>query len=111
MLCLSVEADKMGISAQPPIVGLLFRGGPSAVARLVVPIVVREPINTHAGRALTHIGKEIRERFKPSHANRNAASAVIRICWIVGIGATGKHMIPTMESACASARGRSVRRV
>src|SRR5262249_40680478 len=74
-------------------VGDLHRWGcPSAIPRRVGAVVV-DAIDGQAGRRIAHIGIEIFEA-QPVFANRDAATAVIGIAFIVWIKATLQHGTP-----------------
>lgn len=78
----------------PPLLGVLNREGPSAIAGLVIAVVVWVAIQFIFRRwARPHVGIEKRE-ILPSHADTNAASSVVRKASHLGIPATAKHPVP-----------------
>jgi hypothetical protein len=76
------------------ICGLLFRRCPTAIARFVVPVIVREAIKRmFKGRSLAHVCQEIR-KATPSLAGRNAAPAIVFVPGIIGVEAPILHASP-----------------
>lgn len=84
---LSLERSDMAL-----VICLLLARSPTAVARLVVPIVV-DAINGCTGWTRAHVSQEGVERL-PSPANRNSATAVILVADASGIRAALMHGAP-----------------
>jgi len=86
---------------------LLFSGGPAAVPRFVVPIIVRVAVDGVVGRRLTpHVRQEVLEGVNPSFAHGDAASTVDPVSVVVGVLAAVEHQSPRGEfSALLSALG------
>src|SRR5579859_11850 len=74
------------------VLALFARGGPTAVAWLVVPVVV-DPINGPTSRAFAHVGEKVLERV-PALAHRDPATAVVVVGDVAGISAPIKHVFP-----------------
>lgn len=89
------------------VIRLLRRRRPSAVARLVVPIVVY-PIDRRTVRARTHVREERREVFAPAIADSNSTAAVVAICAIGRIAASLSHRAPNTVFRRQTARRMSV---
>lgn len=90
---LSIDGGK-AISAR--VVALLTQSAPPAIGGLVVPIVV-DPVDGVAGRAWTHIGKEVSETVYPhgpSLANLDAPSAVARPVFVMPVVTARSHREP-----------------
>lgn len=80
-----------------PIVFLGVPVCPPAVAGIIVPVAI-DPIDRHAIRHFSHIGKEILERL-PSFADRNATPAVQGIALRLWVAATPLHGDPASIGA------------
>jgi len=78
----------------PLIVGLLRRGRPPAIGRLIVAIIVNTVKRVFGARPRTHIGKEILKGIAPALAYRDAATAIIMILPICFAMAALKHTFP-----------------
>jgi hypothetical protein len=75
---------------------LLLRGGPTAVARFVVAVVV-DAINRKSIGPLAHVGKELFKRI-PSSAYRNSPSSIVLKVLTAWIGASFNHSSPNTIS-------------
>src|ERR1700674_1542412 len=84
---------------RPPVRGLLFRGRPTAIAGLIVPIVV-DAVDRMLIRARPHVGKEAFKAGQatltaaPAGTDRDAATAVVGEMIAVPIGAASHHAAP-----------------
>ena len=74
------------------IAGLFGLGCPTAVVRLIIPIIV-DPVNAHAFRTRTHVRKEALEGSPPL-ADGDAPTAVTRIRGVPGIIDAPEHRHP-----------------
>lgn len=81
------------------VIGLLLCVSPPAVAGLVVAVVVREPVDAHSDRALTHVSKKVAEVLPPV-ADGNPPSSVARVFVIGRALASGSHMAPDVVRPC-----------
>lgn len=83
------------------IVKLLLSGGPSAIRRFVVPIIIF-PVKSHLWRAHAHIGHKIfkassfRRDTAPAFANGNASATPIWIIFAIFIFAASNHAGPSV---------------
>lgn len=77
-----------------PIVCLLLRGGPSAVLRLVISVVVDAVKRVRWGGPAPHICNEIGERM-PAFTNGDPSRPVKREFWIGRLFASVKHTSPS----------------
>ena len=72
---------------------LLGHRGPTAVAWLIVAIVVGVSVDGMARRPGAHVGKKVLEQI-PSSANANPSPAVVLEAFQVGVRAAGPHLTP-----------------
>ena len=79
------------------IIGLFFSRGPSAIAGLIVAVVVYA-VNPLTKWGFAHIRKELTKRFSPLGANRNAATPIPWPALDIGICTSLNHCLPTMIS-------------
>lgn len=100
------------------ILRLLRLRGPSAIFRLVVPVVVDAIDAQIQARLVAHIRDEVLEVMAPSIADRNSTSSVIGEVCNVRIGASVDHGVPgavltpiRRSSEAISSTGVSVRDV
>ena len=85
-----------------PAVGKLFNlGGPFAVARLIITIVVN-PVKRHAHRPWSHILGKCNNGVKPLRADGYPATTVVLPILIVGIGAAADHVRPGSVFRCVA---------
>lgn len=76
------------------ILGLLLPRSPTAVARLVIAVVVNALDCMERRRALAHIGKECTESLSPAFANRDPAPSVPTPSLAIGFVAALNHCYP-----------------
>jgi hypothetical protein len=76
------------------VVVVLFARGPSAVAGLIVPVVV-DPVDSVSGsRSLAHVRKEVGEGCFPAFTYADASSAVVLEAGLFGVSASREHPGP-----------------
>lgn len=90
-----VHVDPLGLRR---VSGLIFSGGPSAIA-FGVALVVIDTIKGHAIR-LSHVFKERREAVSPPLANSNSPSTVVPVVRNVAVGAPAQHSPPDSMLPC-----------
>lgn len=73
---------------------LLRLRGPSAISRLIVPVVVDTINRVLRCWLMAHVQKEI-SKCSPSRTYSNAATPIVFVFGVVGIGATLNHVTPT----------------
>ena len=84
------------------VVVLLFNGCPTAILRRVVPVVVDSvegvkgslPVTT--GRAWTHVGKKVIERFQPAGTYGDPTTTVVVIILRQWVRAAVLHLRPRL---------------
>lgn len=69
------------------VVSLLTSIRPTNIARLIVPVVVGEAVETQARRTLPHVIKKRQKIIAPLVAHRNSATTVIFVRMMLGIEA------------------------
>lgn len=74
--------------------------GPSAVARRIVTLSIRPPINLHSWRTLAHIGKEVFKRH-PSRTHVDTFATVVAEHRALSVRASLNHRDPTRISSAA----------
>lgn len=81
----------------PPVVDLLGHRRPTAVARLVVAVVV-DTVDRHTGWALAHVGEEVHEACLPgpSVAYSDTSAAIVFVGRGALVPATRVHVEPTV---------------
>ena len=90
------------------VVCLLRLCGPADIARLVVAIVVGEPIKrVRCGWSLPDIGKEVDE-ISPPITHHDAAFSVVVKSWVRRLGAARNHIGPARVCRRAAIGSRSV---
>lgn len=95
-MVLSCNMDKSSLHLRrPPIVGLLFRCGPSAILRRVVAVVV-DSIQRSVGWTRAHVAIEGFERSAPAGANRDSSASVGLELMKVRVLAALDHAFPTV---------------
>lgn len=77
-----------------PVLGLLLRGGPSTVTRLVVAVVVWVPVYRHPGWARPHVGEERFKRGIPALTNEDSSPAPVREVFVLRVGAAPLYCEP-----------------
>jgi hypothetical protein len=105
----------MGISltigSRTPVQGLLLWSGPPAIPLLVVPIVVREPVDRAPVRARSHISQEAGKVVLPLGANSYPTTAPVLPLAHLRIAAPLGHVLPDpVLSGPLPSGGRPVRR-
>lgn len=107
----------MGLSLnRSPIVVLLFSRSPTAVAWLVIAVIV-DAVKGSTTRAWSHVLKKLSEIVLPLWADRNTSSTVVFVRRKRPVSATGSHGVPRVVFARhggliahgGSVRGRSTR--
>lgn len=78
----------------PSVSGLFRSRCPSAIAWLIVAIVVRPAVNACPRRAVTHVGVEILKVIQPARADLDSPAAVKAIVVSIGIRASLNHGLP-----------------
>jgi hypothetical protein len=74
---------------------------PSAIARLIVPVVV-DAINCQARWSFTHIGEKVLEAVKPTFADSDASPTVMFEKAFVWVAASRPHVHPRFMRSVAS---------
>lgn len=74
---------------------------PSAIARLIVAVIVNALKGMLRRWLWPHVGQEILKRVAPMFANRNTTSAVAGISLVTGVEATLLHITPDLIFARA----------
>lgn len=80
------------------VVCLFFSGGPSAVSRFVVPVIV-DAVNGMTVRRHSHVVNEELERCTPSFTDVDSAPTIEMEVFSFRIGATVSHAAPYTESS------------
>ena len=80
---------------------LLARCGPSTVSRLIIPIVIRKPVNACSGGFLAHVFQEVLKRLAPPLAYLNASASIVVIIFNTWIGTSTVHLRPSNISSGA----------
>lgn len=86
-------------SSRTRIVNLFSTCSPSAIARLIVAVIV-DTIQCQFWWAFAHVGQKVLKRT-PSFADRNASTAIVEIKSVAEIIATLKHGPPRLISAAS----------
>lgn len=84
----------VALPARALVAVLLVPRRPSAVTRLVVPIVILAVDRVFGRRAEPHVGQEVLEGVQPPVADANAAATVVLERRVVGVGTTRLHFRP-----------------
>lgn len=91
----------IGRLVRPPVVELLFKRSPAAVAGAVRAVIVNtveaEPLWSRA-----HVSQEIAKGV-PAKVNGDTTSAVVLVVAGIGVEATGTHALPNPVLTCADA--------
>src|SRR3990167_9968837 len=74
------------------ILGLLQWRGPTAIAELVIPVVVLA-VDGHSLGSLAHVGKEVSER-QPTAADCDASATIVKPSVVLDISHAGQHLSP-----------------
>ena len=78
---------------------LLDQRGPSAIARLIIPLVV-DAVEREAFEPLAHVGQEVCKRAAlfgiPTSTDRDTTAAVVGEPVVVGVATTLAHALPTL---------------
>lgn len=72
---------------------LFFGGGPPAISRFVIPVVV-DAVDRKSNSTKPHVGKEVIERGAPPIADLYSATTVPRVRRILGVGTPLDHSFP-----------------
>lgn len=83
-----------------PVFGLLTRSRPATVFWSVISIVVDAIDGVFGGRAWSHVGQKIQQRFFPTLANANATSTITPIVLARFFVASNFHVTPRDVVAC-----------
>ena len=89
--CLPVKRQVTAIAA---IVHLSKRNGPSAIARLIIAIIVDAVKGVFVARPWPHIRIKALKGIKPSLAYFGTSPAICRVGMVIRLGATVKHLAP-----------------
>ena len=76
---------------------LLFSGGPSAIARLIVPSVVNAVDRVIAAWSRPHVRKKCLEAFQPFIAHPNSAPPIVLVCPIGRVVAAALNLHPNVK--------------
>jgi hypothetical protein len=96
-----MSATEAPNSAPSAIVGLFFWRRPTAIAGLVISIVV-DAVDSQTRRRLAHIGEKALE-LTPSFANSDASTAIAGKSNMMRVGATFEHSRPASVAGCLRA--------
>ena len=81
----------------PPVIGLLFRRGPSAIVGRIWTIIVRETVQRMSwARSLAHIFEKSLETVLPTRANGYASVCIIFSIWGLWVKTSVFHTLPCM---------------
>lgn len=84
----------VAIDRLSPVVGLLFRGRPTTVARSVWPVVVDAVDRVLSLGTWTHVFQKLREVIQPFRGNRDASTPVPGEVWRLRVEAPILHPLP-----------------
>lgn len=79
--------------------GLFLAGGPTAIVRLIISVIVFA-VDSFAARWWSHVGKKVFKTVSPAFANLNAARAVVGKTCVLWILATIYHHRPHAINPC-----------
>lgn len=92
---LPLVANQFAVSS---VVGLFFKSCPSAIVRLVVPVVIRKTVKgVSERRTRAHVLKESFEVVEPTVADRDASSSVSVVGMIFRIAASFFDALPNFK--------------
>jgi hypothetical protein len=85
-----------GVSAQwvTPVCPLSLSGGPDAISRFVVSIVVLAFNGVLIGRARTHVGQKVFKRLQPPIADQDSPASVVAVSLDVRVRTSLDHGVP-----------------
>src|SRR5258708_6587205 len=75
------------------VLGLLVRGGPSAVARFIIPVHF-SAVQRSAFRSRTHVRIKCSEGVEPAFAYANTPASISRVIFSPWVGAALNHVPP-----------------
>ena len=101
----SLASSHRNIAVAGPVLLLLSRRCPAAIARLVVPIIV-DTVEAGARRALPHVGKEVLEAI-PALTDADTPASVAGVLRVVGVKTPLPHRAP--DNVCAPPRSPGLR--
>lgn len=78
--------------------GLLDKGCPTAVPRLIVPVIIDAINGVALGRSLPHIREKVLKAIKPTVANLDTSVDVVSMIGSIRVGATPSHFYPSTVS-------------